>query len=209
MPTDLGTPAVVETLIPTLHDTNMNIVKTVVNKVINIHVDNRFRVWRHSRIGLRFYNPLVDIWQGIERFHSVDVVLPLLMDVTINTQQQSMKISWKRHTDEKKNIMGVRNHVTNMVFVKDDLKHDVLKKSCANCEKAISVSKGRELRDNVSQTFYLFTHYKFIQVYFIEKLKKKRVKLFQIINSTFLKDKEIIVIPIEMKCLAKITTKRC
>ncbi|EFA03647.1 hypothetical protein TcasGA2_TC013741 [Tribolium castaneum] len=146
IPTDLGIPAVWEYLMPVVHKNNISVTKETAKKVINIHVDNRYVNWIHYRHGLSFYNPIVDVWQGINRFHSYDAVWPLHFDISINTQQQSLQLSWKRHNNAQLDVAGLRSHVKQMVFIKDDHHRNVLGQSSPQCKEFVIVGHGKQFR---------------------------------------------------------------
>ncbi|KAF2880059.1 hypothetical protein ILUMI_26128 [Ignelater luminosus] len=147
-PTEMGLPAVMDILVPIFEHHHVDMKKEVANNLITMHFDNWYHYASHARCGLSFYNPVADVWQGVNRYHTYDVVFPLYADVTVNTQQHSVKISMKRHQDEHKDAMGIRSHVTSMVFIKDDLHHDILKKCCSKCDDFAIVTKGDEYRHN-------------------------------------------------------------
>lgn len=150
IPTDLGFPAVWEYLMPVVHKNKISVTKETVNKVMNIHVDNRYINWIHYRHGLSFYNPIVDIWQGINRFHSYDAVWPLHFDIILNMQQQSLQLSWKKHNNVQLDVAGLRSHVKQMVFIKDDHHRNVLSQSSPQCQDFVIVSHGKQFRHDVS-----------------------------------------------------------
>jgi hypothetical protein len=148
IPTDLGIPALWEYLMPVVHHNNISVTKETVNKVVHLHVDNRYVNWIHYRHGLSFYNPFVDVWQGINRYHSYDAVWPLHFEITLNTQQQSLQLSWKKDSNPAHNVAGFRSHVKQMVFIKDDYNRNILMQSCPQCKDFQIVSHGEKFRND-------------------------------------------------------------
>lgn len=159
MPCDFGMPVAVDFIFPRLDAFKLNLVKEGSDKVINWRIDWRFKRWAHARYGLSLYNPIVDLWQGVNRYHSFDINIPMLLDIAVNTQQQKMKITWKRQDDVDKDIIGLRTHVATMVFMKEYSDKNLLKQSSSDCQPFEFVSRGEDFRHRVSLLYQYFTNY--------------------------------------------------
>lgn len=126
IPTELGIPAIWQYQMPVVNKGDISVSKEVVNNVLNIHVDNKYVQWAHYRHGLVFYNPIVDVYQGINRFHAYDAVLPMHLEFSLNAQQKSLQVSWRKHKDPKDDLQGMRSHVMQMTYVQDDNQKNLL-----------------------------------------------------------------------------------
>lgn len=156
IPNDMGFTVTRDIMMPVVQYSEVNFVKSVVNHIDNVHLETRETLWANSRYGLSMYNPIVDVWQGVGRYRTFDVVLPLNIDFSFNQPQQTLKIAFKRHPagKETKDYIGFRSHVTTLVFVKDDLHHDVLAKSCPKAQEFVIVSKGDAFRHEVIEQYF-------------------------------------------------------
>lgn len=151
IPNDMGFLVTRDILMPVVHYREINFVKNVVNQIENSQLEMRDTIWGNSRYGLSMYNPILDVWQGVARYRTFDLVLPLNLDLSFNKAQQTLKIVFKRQPAGKEinDYIGFRSHVTTMVFVKDDLRHNVLAKSCPKAQEFAIVSKGDAFRREV------------------------------------------------------------
>lgn len=147
-PSDLGMPVSINCFMPDINQYEMNVTKEGADKIINWYIDNQWKKSVNTVYGMVFYNPVADVWQGIERYHTFDSSLPMHMDVSVNTQQQKMKLTWKRHTDMHKNVIGLRSHVESMVFI-NTYSHTKGKTSL-HSPSFKKVSFGDDYRHNVS-----------------------------------------------------------
>lgn len=148
-PSDLGMPVSIDCFVPDINKYDINVTKEGADKIINWYIDNHWKKSVNTMFGIVFYNPVVDVWQGIHKYHTFDSALPMHMDVSVNTQQQKMKLTWKRHTELQKNVIGLRSHVQSMVFIKT-LSHSKDKTSLHIHPSYETVSYGDDYRRNVS-----------------------------------------------------------
>lgn len=150
MPSDIGFPIKWEFLIPEVNNHKLVMSKETTNKLVNVHLEYKYTEWVHYRHGFVFYNPIVDVWQGINRYHAYDMVMPINIDITYNMQQQVLQISWKKNSDPLMSKSGLRAHVKQMVFVKDDYNRNLLKQSSPDSEEFVKVGYGKQFRHDVS-----------------------------------------------------------
>ncbi|XP_017777145.1 PREDICTED: vitellogenin-5 [Nicrophorus vespilloides] len=128
MTSDIGFPIVFQKYIPSVKYFDFEITKENANKLIAFHVESTMKVWTYSRRGLSFYNPIADVWQGVNKYYALDVAFPTRFDLVFNPQQRSLKLSWKRFDKAEDNIIGLKSHVQSIVFVKDDFETKLLQK---------------------------------------------------------------------------------
>lgn len=150
LPTDIGMPALMEFLLPSATYFELTTSKEFKNEYFNIHWQNYLINWIHSRHGLSIYNSFVDVWQGINKFHTYDIAFPLVFDFSYNIPTNVMKISFGQFNDPIKDVVGMRSHATSLVFVKLPENSDVLIKSCPGSIPWYIVSAGDKYRHNVS-----------------------------------------------------------
>lgn len=153
LPTDMGFVASMDWVNPDVLYTDLDIKKETIKDVTTYHVDVNVKLWSHSRYGLSFYNPVTDVWQGVNRYRSFDASFPLYFDVMYHMNPFTVKVTFKRHGDKQKDTFGYRNHVTTMTFVKDDFKHGILEKSIPSAKRFEVVTKGDQYRHDVSKIY--------------------------------------------------------
>ena len=153
IPTDIGFPAMWEFLQPQV--TQNNIIR--LTKRLSYEFGYRYVNWIHFHHGLRFYNSLGDIWQGVGRYHCYDETWPFSFKWFWNSVG-SVGVSWEKNGFFEKNTSGVRSHVKQMVFAKSENQHDILKQSSPHSKTFHVVSDGKRFRHDVSTTT---VHYSF------------------------------------------------
>ncbi|XP_018330637.1 uncharacterized protein LOC108740701 [Agrilus planipennis] len=135
LPNDIGFPAKIETYVPSVKYSTINITKAR----NEMNVNNYYKHWSHSWNEMTFYNPFGDVWQGVTRLHSMDLAYPIYIDADVTTK--SIRINFKRYNDDNRDTIGIRSHAMTMVYVKDDFKHGILEKSCEFCQPWVEVTK--------------------------------------------------------------------
>lgn len=122
VPTDLGFPAIIDRINPVVEKVHKHSSHEDVPNGISLHIDNHYQTWSHKRLGVSFYNPILDVYQGILRLHAYDSIVPIYADLSVNSVQKSAKLSVKLHDNEpEKDVLGLRNHISSVVYVDDEL----------------------------------------------------------------------------------------
>lgn len=153
--TDVGIPAVIDFMVPTVHKYDINITKDTSDKITNLNVDAHWKVWSHGTYGIQLFNPIANVKQKVMKHMSYDAVLPVHLDISTNLQQQKMKVTWKIPTQEEGNVIGFKSHVTPVVVTKHYRGEQVLRRSSVKDEDVVFVTHGDEYRHNVSRLIYL------------------------------------------------------
>lgn len=150
--TDVGIPAAIDFMVPIVHKYEANISKDTADKITNLHFDGLWKVWSHGTYGIQLFNPIANIKQKIMKHMQYDAVLPVHVDVAANIQQQKMKVTWKVPTQEERNFIGFKSHVTPVVVAKHYAGEQILQKSSPEDKDAVHVTHGDDYRHNVSVT---------------------------------------------------------
>ncbi|CAH0557809.1 unnamed protein product [Brassicogethes aeneus] len=155
IPTDMGMPALLIVSVPEVHLIDMKFNKETVDKVMKLHIDGSVKTWAHAKHGLTVYNPIADAMQGINKYHSYDSMIPLLMDVSVNTQQGTIKFSVGKHNDATKDLMGLRSHVASIVFMNEQGKAtSELQLSSPSSKHHVMVTRGEKHRHNYPLSYH-------------------------------------------------------
>lgn len=149
--TDVGIPAVIDFMVPVVIKHNINITKDSSDKIINMNVDVDWRMWSHGTFGIRLFNPIANVKQQVMKYMMFDAIVPVHLDVSTNTQQQKMKVTWKVPTQQEGNVIGFRSHVTPAVITMHYSGEHVLQRSSPKDEDVVFVTHGHEYRHNVSK----------------------------------------------------------
>ncbi|KAK9679430.1 Lipoprotein amino terminal region, partial [Popillia japonica] len=150
VPTDIGFPVLLDILMPSVHETKTKLSIDETNKVTNINIDNRYRVMNYFSYGLSFHNPFASVWQGISKFMNMDTQLPIYMGVSLNPQQNTLKLSWKRHPDPNEDIIGSRSYTATYVYVTDYLHSEILQTITPTANNYVQVAHNDNYKHNVS-----------------------------------------------------------
>lgn len=148
--TDVGIPAAIDFMIPVVHKYEINIKKDTSDKITNLELEGLWKVWSHGTYGIQLFNPIANVKQKIMKHMQYDAVLPVHLDVSLNVQQQKMKVTWKVPTQENGNIIAFKSHVTPAVVTRHFAGEHILQRSSPEDEDAVHVTHGDEFRHNVS-----------------------------------------------------------
>lgn len=165
MPTEMGFPALFKILIPQVYLFDIKLKKDSLNNMIIWQYDTHIKEWTHGRIGLSFYNPFIDMYQGVQRIITFDWVQPLYFDLSFNPSQQTLKMSWKRHDDPKKDTYGMRTFAATYTFMRDDLNQGLLQKSNPELKNWEMVTFGDEYRNTVRSFRFIISYVYLIDIF--------------------------------------------
>ncbi|KRT83591.1 hypothetical protein AMK59_4220, partial [Oryctes borbonicus] len=150
VPTDIGLPVQFEANLPSIHETKTKLFKETANKITNINIDNKYRIMNYFSYGLSFHNPFASVWQGITKLVYVDLQVPIYLGMSLNTEQSTLKLSWKRHQDPSDDIIGYRSYAANYVYVIDYLNKDILQKITPTAKNFVEIGHSDNYKHNVS-----------------------------------------------------------
>lgn len=81
LPNDLGFPTVIQMKYPRVPNNIIHIRR----EIVNIQADVRLHTSMQTSLDVGFYNPIADVWQGIQTINAYDYVLPVDINLVINT----------------------------------------------------------------------------------------------------------------------------
>ena len=154
--TDIGFPALFQTMFPTVEYISNKMTTDKTNNVLTYHFDNKYQLWAQGIYGVRIHNPLINAWHGIKKQLIMDVTLPIYGDISLNPNQEMIKLTWKRHEDSKDDIIGIKSYATNVVYLYDYNDKNLLSKSNPNSKPIVIVEPSEGLLHNVSITTCTF-----------------------------------------------------
>lgn len=155
MPNDMGLPAVFEYAIPTVFNVNLTVTPEKISDTVIQHVNYESQRTSHAVYGIAFYNPVCDIWQGINRFQSTEAITALSMK--INIKASKIKLTFNKQDDNSIDKHSLRNYATSFTYVYKDV-HNDLQKSNKKCEHFVKLTHGKQYENSVSKIFSF--HYK-------------------------------------------------
>ncbi|GJQ66981.1 hypothetical protein Trydic_g7980 [Trypoxylus dichotomus] len=150
IPTDIGFPAQFEFVMPSIHETKTKLFKETSDKIININIDNKYRIMNYFSYGLSFHNPFASVWQGITKLMYLDLQVPIYLSVSLNPDQGTLKLSWKRHQNTRDDIIGYRSFAVTYVYVNDYLRKDILQAITSTAKNFVKVGHSDDYKRNVS-----------------------------------------------------------
>ncbi|KAF2882402.1 hypothetical protein ILUMI_23772 [Ignelater luminosus] len=144
--TELGVPAIIDISMPEINYKQINVNKYISEDTMKLSLNNKYYTEKHLRYGISIYNPFADLWQGSNRYHSYNFVLPVYADLNISKRDRSMKISVKKHDNPEDNVICLQSHVQTMLFMRDG--EESLMKSCPSCQNWVMATRGDPYRRN-------------------------------------------------------------
>ncbi|GLV39118.1 crossveinless d [Carabus blaptoides fortunei] len=145
LPNDLGLPTIVQIKFPNVRNNIFKITREVINKVTNIQGEVRLQNSMQNTQEMKIYNPILDVWQGVNRIRSYDSVIPLKFNLAINTQQHSLKLTLNNLQSEEKGTAGLRSYISTNTFIGDDI-NQYLKQSNGKCSNVEEIIRGKQNR---------------------------------------------------------------
>lgn len=146
MPNDLGMPSIFEVLIPNLMNNQMMHVPE--NPEADRQTHWKFQRSSHTKIGISFYNPVADIWQGAERIQANEIIGDMSFSFAI-LEPGKMKLAIYNQNNDTRDKFAMRNYATTVTYVYKDV-DNLLQKSSKSSEHFAKVSRGKLYRKSVS-----------------------------------------------------------
>ncbi|KDR09150.1 uncharacterized protein LOC110838941 isoform X2 [Zootermopsis nevadensis] len=132
--TDLGTNAILKVSSGWLVSVRANFTVNPVHSS-GLHV----RSLLNSRTALMQYNPVMNVWHGVEQSVSIQVNVPFSLKASFNTTQQSIRFTVRQTPGEE---LGLVTHMRTAVFVKGVAAATELKSHCSSCPLYVSVMRN-------------------------------------------------------------------
>lgn len=151
IPNDMGLPSVFEFAIPSVLNFNMIVTSERNSDVLIQQVNYRFRSASHSVYGIAFYNPVSDIWQGINRYQISEAIASLSMKISV--KQNKIKVTYRKQNDNTIDKYSTRNYATSLTYVYKDV-HNDLQKSNEKCDHFAKVTYGKQYEKSVSKNIF-------------------------------------------------------
>jgi GC-rich sequence DNA-binding factor len=147
LPTDFGFPAQFYVHMPYIvhYKKEVPIFKPDEHEVV-VKTNKFLRIWRHGEYGVKVYNPMVALLQGARRVLTLDVNIPISLQLTVNYDTKSVKFAWEKHTNDAYNVFGIKTHVSTQVLSIPDKTFDILTLSCKDCHQYVTVTRGEEFK---------------------------------------------------------------
>lgn len=147
VPTDLGMPAIFSNRVPNLFLFDVITDVSDTKSIFSIKLEVEARLWRHGSYEMAVYNPIADVFHTVSRVTSADLVVPIEVTVSYNTDTKSIKIKLPRLSATKHSVGGLKTLASNHVTISDDENH-TLKEHCPTCKNVVIATKGLHNKRN-------------------------------------------------------------
>ncbi|PNF30690.1 hypothetical protein B7P43_G06086 [Cryptotermes secundus] len=132
--TDLGTNAFLQTSAGGLMSVRANFTASQM-----LSSDLELRSMINSQTSFIQYNPVLNMWHGVQRSLNIQMNVPFSLRVSSNATEQSIKFSFQQTPGEE---VGLVTHIHTAVFVKGVAVATKLKSHCATCPAHMSVTRN-------------------------------------------------------------------
>ncbi|XP_015428511.1 PREDICTED: uncharacterized protein LOC107185358 [Dufourea novaeangliae] len=130
--TDFGVPAVLSTKTPVLDSLKLNTVVTREGNNIKMQLKMKYQEWKHGEYFMTIYNPFADVWHGVRRTGTRDVVIAFDWNIVYNNVSKGIKVTSARLPTTEYSVTGLLTQAKNYVTVLGD-ENGALTDSCPSC----------------------------------------------------------------------------